>query len=35
MAAGRDFTEPVALNWTQNGTDVDFGSLTEQLISYG
>ncbi len=35
MAAGRDFSEPVALNWTQDGTDVDFGSLTKQLISYG
>ncbi|MFZ0834981.1 MAG: malate dehydrogenase (quinone) [Mycobacterium sp.] len=35
MAAGRDFTEPVALNWTQDGTDIDFGSLTKQLISYG
>src|SRR4051794_5340960 len=23
MAAGRDFSEPVALNWTQDGTDVD------------
>lgn len=34
MAAGRDFTEPVALNWTQDGTDVDFGSLTKQLLSF-
>ena len=31
MAAKRDFSEPVALNWTQDGTDVDFGSLTRQL----
>jgi len=35
MAAGRDFSAPVALNWTQDGTDVDFGSLTKQLISHG
>jgi len=34
MAAQRDFTEPVALNWTTDGTDVDFGSLTKQLIGY-
>ncbi|MDT5152875.1 MAG: hypothetical protein QOI01_4608 [Mycobacterium sp.] len=34
MAAKRDFSEPVALNWTQDGTDVDFGSLTRQLIGY-
>ncbi|MCI4676389.1 malate dehydrogenase (quinone) [Candidatus Mycolicibacterium alkanivorans] len=35
MATGRDFSEPVALNWTQDGTDVDFGSLTRQLLGYG
>lgn len=35
MAAKRDFSEPVALNWTQDGTDVDFGSLTRQLIGFG
>ncbi|BBY29378.1 malate dehydrogenase (quinone) [Mycolicibacterium sediminis] len=34
MAAGRNFAEPVALNWTQDGTDVDFGSLSRQLIGY-
>ncbi|WNG84118.1 malate dehydrogenase (quinone) [Mycobacterium sp. ITM-2016-00316] len=34
MAAKRDFSEPVALNWTQAGTDVDFGSLSRQLIGY-
>ena len=34
MAAKRDFSEPVALNWTQNGTDVDFGSLTRQLMGF-
>lgn len=34
MAAQRDFSEPVALNWTQDGTDVDFGSLSRQLIGY-
>ncbi|MGA7051004.1 MAG: malate dehydrogenase (quinone), partial [Mycobacterium sp.] len=35
MAAKRDFSEPVALNWAQHGTDVDFGALSRQLISYG
>ena len=35
MAAKRDFSEPVALNWTQDGTDVDFGSLSKQLLGFG
>ncbi|CAJ1506327.1 malate dehydrogenase (quinone) [[Mycobacterium] burgundiense] len=35
MAAGRDFSEPVALNWADDGTDIDFGSLSKQLIGYG
>lgn len=35
MAAGRDFTEPVALNWAADGTDVDFGVLARQLVGYG
>lgn len=34
MAAKRDFSDPVALNWAQDGTDVDFGSLSRQLIGY-
>lgn len=34
MAAKRDFTEPVALNWAVDGTDVDFGELARQLIGY-
>jgi malate dehydrogenase (quinone) len=34
MAANRDFSEPVALNWASDGTDVDFGSLAKQLIGY-
>jgi malate dehydrogenase (quinone) len=34
MAAKRDFSEPIAINWTQDGTDVDFGSLSRQLIGY-
>jgi len=34
MAKGRDFSDPVALNWTQAGTDVDFGSLSRQLIGF-
>jgi malate dehydrogenase (quinone) len=32
MAAKRDFSEPVALNWASDGTDVDFGALTRQLV---
>ncbi|MGB0877395.1 MAG: malate dehydrogenase (quinone) [Mycobacterium sp.] len=35
MAHDRDFSDPVALNWTQEGTDVDFGSLSRQLIGFG
>lgn len=35
MAAGRDFSDPVALNWTTDGTDIDFGVLSKQLIGYG
>jgi malate dehydrogenase (quinone) len=35
MAARRDFADPLALNWTQDGTDVDFGSLSRQLIGFG
>ncbi|MEE6139391.1 malate dehydrogenase (quinone) [Mycobacterium sp. 050128] len=34
MAAERDFSEPIALNWAADGTDVDFGALTKQLIGY-
>ncbi|MHC9293411.1 malate dehydrogenase (quinone) [Mycobacterium sp. LTG2003] len=34
MAAKRDFSDPVALNWAEDGTDVDFGSLSRQLIGY-
>lgn len=34
MASKRDFSEPVALNWAQDGTDVDFGALSRQLIGY-
>ena len=35
MAQGRDFSEPVALNWTEAGTDVDFGALSRQLLAFG
>ena len=35
MAAGRDFSAPVGLNWTEDGTDVDFGSLSKQLLGFG
>lgn len=34
MAKGRDYTDPVALNWFEDGTDVDFGALTQQLVNY-
>lgn len=34
MAAGRDFSDPVALNWTHDGTDVDFGALSKQLLGF-
>jgi malate dehydrogenase (quinone) len=35
MAAERDVSEPIALNWSDDGTDVDFGALSRQLIGYG
>ena len=35
MAAGRDPTVPVALDWAPHGTDVDFGALAQHLIGYG
>ncbi|MFC0315182.1 malate dehydrogenase (quinone) [Gordonia phosphorivorans] len=34
MAKGRDYADPVALNWYTEGTDVDFGALTQQLLNY-
>lgn len=34
MAAKRDFSEPTALNWAADGTDVDFGSLARQLAGF-
>ncbi|OBI94476.1 malate:quinone oxidoreductase [Mycobacterium sp. 1245805.9] len=34
MAAKRDFSEPTALNWAADGTDVDFGSLARQLVGF-
>ena len=34
MAAGRDESETVALNWSENGTDVDFGSLSSQFVAH-
>ena len=34
MAAGRDFSVPSALGWAPDGTDLDFGSLSRQLIGY-
>ncbi|WP_069161842.1 malate dehydrogenase (quinone) [Nocardia altamirensis] len=34
MSRGRDFSEPIALNWTDGGTDIDFGALTQELLAY-
>ena len=34
MAAKRDFRQPVALNWAADGTDVDFGALSKQLVGF-
>nr|WP_076480721.1 malate dehydrogenase (quinone) [Williamsia sterculiae] len=34
MAAGRNYADPVALNWYDGGTDVDFGALTQELLNY-
>ncbi|MBM7414921.1 MULTISPECIES: malate dehydrogenase (quinone) [Nocardiaceae] len=34
MAKGRDFSDPIALNWSDGGTDVDFGALTKQLLNH-
>ena len=34
MVSGRSPSEPIALAWAQDGTDVDFGALTRQLIGY-
>jgi malate dehydrogenase (quinone) len=35
MAAKRDLSQPIALDWAADGTDVDFGALCRQLIAYG
>ncbi|MDK8510329.1 malate dehydrogenase (quinone) [Corynebacterium bovis] len=32
MAEGRDFTTPVAISWTKEGTDINYGALTRQYI---
>ena len=34
MAAGRDLSQPIGLNWAPDGTDVDFGALARQLIEF-
>ncbi len=34
MARKREFSEPIALNWAHDGTDVDFGSLSRQLVGF-
>src|SRR6202034_2124438 len=38
MAARRDLpgsSAPMALTWAADGTDVDFGALSRQLLGYG
>jgi malate dehydrogenase (quinone) len=35
MAAKRNVAGPLALDWAADGTDVDFGALTRQLVGYG
>ena len=32
MARGRDFNNPVALSWFENGTDINYGALTRQYL---
>ena len=32
MAEGRDFSEPVAISWTDVGTDINYGALTRQYL---
>ncbi|WCZ36741.1 malate dehydrogenase (quinone) [Corynebacterium heidelbergense] len=32
MARGRDFTEPVAISWFEDGTDINYGALTRQYL---
>jgi malate dehydrogenase (quinone) len=34
MSAGRSDDEKLALNWSDGGTDVDFGALTQQLLGH-
>jgi len=34
MVSGRSHSDPIALAWAQDGTDVDFGALSRQLIGY-
>ncbi|APT89100.1 malate:quinone oxidoreductase [Corynebacterium frankenforstense DSM 45800] len=34
MAKGRDFSEPVAISWTEAGTDINYGALTRQFVAH-
>jgi malate dehydrogenase (quinone) len=34
MAAERELAEPMALTWAADGTDVDFGALSKQLVGF-
>ena len=32
MAKGRDFNDPVAISWFEDGTDINYGALTRQYL---
>ncbi|MGL6235416.1 MAG: malate dehydrogenase (quinone) [Segniliparus sp.] len=34
MARGRDFSDPFAITWEEDGTDVNFGELSRQLLAH-
>ncbi|WP_370451924.1 MULTISPECIES: malate dehydrogenase (quinone) [unclassified Corynebacterium] len=34
MSKGRDFNNPVAISWFEDGTDINYGALTRQYLDY-
>lgn len=34
MAKGRDFNNPTAISWFEDGTDINYGALTRQYLDY-
>ncbi len=34
MAKGRDFNNPVAISWFEDGTDINYGALTRQYLDF-